>query len=224
MSSPTTEVGACTVRITRLNADGTPSTGDPQGAILICSGIITFTPTPEIEEGDEIGPVKDSCGNTCISGKRPDGGVKWIDIEIEFCKMSFDVAELLGQETLILDGATVVGTAVEAGGGCGANPASEYVAIELWAENWECSGPAAGNEYLRYIYPKAIGRITPSGVSGDPTSYTWSGIGYANPNFGTGAFADLTPPVAANHLQEKRNATAASVPVCANSYEYVATP
>ena len=84
--------------------------------------------------------------------------------------------------------------------------------------------PLAGNEYKRYIYPKAIGYITPSSVSGDPTSYTWSGIGYANPNFGTGAFADLTPAVGATSVQEKRDASALDVPTCASPYEYVATP
>lgn len=222
--SKTTTVGVCTVRITREDESGTPVAGDPQGAILICDGIMEVTFDSEIEEGQEIGPKLDSCGNLCLSGKRPDPGVKWDNFSIKFCGLSNALKELLGQENAILDGTAIIGTGVPAGGGCGTTQAAKYVGIEMWAENWDCDGPDATVPWKRIIFPKAAGRFTGSTIDGSGSEWTWEGRGYANPNFGTGAFGDLTVPVDPSHVREIRDQVDADRPICVDSYEYVATP
>lgn len=220
----TTTVGACAARITRLESDGTPVAGDPKGAILICDGIMEVTYSPEIEEGQEIGPKLDSCGQLCISGKRPDPGVKWDNFTLKLCGVSDAVNELLGQENLIVEGAATIGTGVPAGGGCGASQTAKYVAIEVWVENWDCDGPDATAPWRRLIWPKTAGRFTGGTIDGSGTEWEFSGRSYSNPNFGTGAFSDMVTPVAAANVRENRVQTDAQRPTCLDSYEYIPTP
>ena len=216
-------VGVCTMRITRLEADGTPVAGAPQGGLIICDGITSITFDKEIKEGTEI-EQEDSCGKLCVSGKRPDQ-TKWVNVEIGFCGSSKQQREIMGNEALIFDGLNPVGNGILAGGGCGTAPATPYVAIEAWAENWECDGPDPTAPWKRLIFPRATGIFTPGAVDGSAASWTWTGRSFSNPNFGTGAFADITPGVDPAHAFEDRDNVDADVPVCVgNSYDYIPTP
>lgn len=187
---PSSIIGANAVRISRLDADGTPDFDNPIGAFALCGGISTFEHDYEIEEGADIF-TEDAGGNACVIRKRQDR-VKRVTFTLTMCKSDYRLDEILGVATSVIEtpGLNVVGRVVHAAQGCGTVDAGNGVAIELWSEQWDCDVAAAA-PYMRSVIPRAY--LRPAGYTRENgvALPQYVGFGISNNNFGDGPFGDL---------------------------------
>lgn len=185
-------IGVNALRVSRLQADGTPDFGNDSGAFLLCGGISTFEHDFEIEAGASIF-IRDAAGNPCVNRKRPDD-VKYTTFTITVCRGDARLAEILleDQATLLTDATNYpVGYGVRPGANCGQATTRNGVLIELWSELQDCDVPAEPNPYVRTVLPRAF--LTPKGFTREEgTSLpVFTGFCQPNTNIGNGPFDDF---------------------------------
>lgn len=223
MSGPSTIIGANAVRVSRLQADGTPDFNNAIGALAFCGGISTFEHDFEIEAGADLFE-RDAAGNACVIRKRADD-VKRVTFTLTMCRSDYRLDEILGVATSVIQtpGLNVVGRAFQAAQGCGTPVVRNGVAIELWSEQWDCNTALAAAPYMRTVIPRAF--LTPAGFTRQNgiSLPVYKGYGQVNNNFGDGPFGDLDLLASLTNWV-MADLDAAALPTCVSPVAYVPTP
>lgn len=213
-------IGACAVRISRLTTDGTPDFNNANGSLVLAGGISSFEHDFEIETGDDL-LEKDACGVPVVVRKYPDI-VKRVTFTLTVSKKSYELDEILNTGVAVTEGGNIVGMAVEQAAGCEPGSQGNGVAIELWAEQFDCAD-FADSPYQKVIIPRAF--LTPSGFSRESgiALPVYSGFGTANNNYGDGPFGEDDPLVGIDNWAYAEM-DADDVPTMPDPFDYVAMP
>lgn len=176
-------------RVSRTDADGAPDFGNAVGSLYICSGVRTFQMTDEIEEGDDIAE-KDGANRICVTRKY-DNALKRVTFNIEMCEDSRKLKEILNIGTAITANADPYGGLVtQAQTGC-ANPTPRKpVILEVYVENWNCSGPA-DLPYKVYVYPRVFLSTGDRTYQSGLVPLTLTGFAESSNMFDDGPFGDF---------------------------------
>jgi len=148
-------VQAHVLRITKLNADGSVDTGNPQGTYIF-DQLVTLNINPEILEGQDIEQILAS-GVQCVKFKDKDR-LTGFSFDMELCTWDGELMDVLGLvPSTIVDGSgDTIG--VDFGGDSSTSCSSSTtiakpVAFELWTKAWDCTSPKAGFTYIRWVFP-----------------------------------------------------------------------
>lgn len=175
------------IRVTKLNADGTPQAG-PSGAYVTRS-FISVTSTPEQEDGDEF-TQKAADGSVCVTFKAPDT-LKRVTLSIAICDPDPELTQLLVGGTLLSSGGQSVGYAAPL---VGTDPNPNGVAIEVWSRAIKNGKPTSTNPYWQWLFPYA--KMALSGdrvIQNDILATEFTGWAVGNSGFGTGPGAPSWP-------------------------------
>lgn len=148
-----------TVRATLLNSCGQPVTGEC--STVVSNGIISVALTKEYEEREEFF-VKNGDGQFCVTETNAPI-LKWVNLELTFCDVDPELANILSAEPLVYDdAATPNATGLNTSEGSAANA---NFALEGWtriaAGDVPCTG---GQEYGYFLWPWVV-----EGTIGDMT-------------------------------------------------------
>lgn len=182
------------LRVTRLQADGSPQVGGTNGCdSYISTGFVSFTFTPAYNESDEIS-ITNAAGNVCVYYKAPDT-LQSVEFGLELCDPDPILTEMLvggtalstpgtgGNVDVIGYAAPRVGDAVSADG----------VAVEVWTQAVIGGKSANTRPYWHYLFPHATFRMDGERVLENGNLATvFAGVGAGNANFGTGPEIDTT--------------------------------
>lgn len=176
-------VQACATRVTRLTSDGSPDIG--ANNLYVSDALVSFSATPEIEEGDEF-IVKNACGSVCVNFKDCDR-IKRLNVEMTICTPDPELTELLSGGVVLTSGARV---------GWGMPFLSDPdcplgVSIELWSKQINSDGSVDPTyPYARWLFPKVF--LTP-GVrtfENGPLSNPFTGFALENSQWLDGPLND----------------------------------
>lgn len=148
--APITEYGACAMRLSRINADGTYDTS-ATGGFMRCGGIISVAQADVTRAGDDKEQA-DSCGNLCAVRKYEDR-YKRTDLTIELCGREREIEEMVGGVSFIVVTADNVGVVRYGDNLCSTAVAKTRTFLELWVEAYECDGPRADAPWIRKVFP-----------------------------------------------------------------------
>jgi hypothetical protein len=170
------------IRVTRLQADGSPATGASASYVMSGGPFISLSFTPEYEEGDEI-TQKGADGTVCVSFKAPDT-LKRVTLEIAICNPDPEFTELTSGGVLLSSGGKSVGWAAPTTG----TDATPYgVSVEVWSLAITGGKPSGTNRYYRWVFPYAV--LRPSGdrvIENGLMANTFEGWGVGNSAWGDG--------------------------------------
>lgn len=202
------------IRVTRLNPDGTPATG--QNASYVTTAFMSVSMTPEYEEGDEF-TQKAADGTVCATYKAPDT-LKRVTLEVAICNPDPEFTEIISGGVL-LTGDTDTESIGWAAPEIGKDALPNGVAIEVWSRAIIDGKPASTNPYWHWLFPYAIMR--PGGdrvIENGMLANSFEGYSVGNEGFGDGPAAPLWP-----HISDRASAFArtASVPT-GTGYQAVA--
>jgi hypothetical protein len=199
------------IRVTRLNADGTPSIG--ASASYVTKAFISVKITPQMEAGIDI-TQKAANGSIGISYKVPDT-LKRVNVDIAVYNPDPELTEMLQGGTIL--GASKGYAAPKFGEVSNPNG----VAIEVWAKAVLNGRQAGVDPYWRWLVPFVIlrntgDRVIQEGVLG--TSFT--GWGQGNASFGTGptSATPIWPWVTDRAYQYARETTLPTIPTSGSGY------
>lgn len=146
-------------RVTKLNSCGAVVEGSCSTATTV-GGIITVAMTRELVERQDYTTL-DGDGNICIPDTRAEI-LKWIPVEITFCKVDPEMYNIMTAEPLVLNDATepvAVGWRTQQG-----SASNSYFAFEGWVRVSSSDCPDGDVEYGYFLLPFAkegiIGDIT----------------------------------------------------------------
>lgn len=174
------------IRVTRLNADGTPATG--ANAAYVTSAFMSVSMTPEYEEGDEF-TQKAADGTVCASFKAADT-LKRVSLEVSICNPDPEFTEIIAGGTLLTatvtnaDATTTTETVGWAAPEVGKDATPNGVAIEVWSKAIIDGKVAPRNPYFHWLFPYAIMR--PSGdrvIENGMLANSFEGWGIGNAQF-----------------------------------------
>lgn len=189
------------IRVTRLNADGTLRTG--AGDSYVTSAFMRLSFTPEYEEGDEM-TEKSANGAICVSYKAPDT-LKRLTMELAICEPDPELTNLLSGGLLLRKnyGSSLANSAAStlsigwASPGVGDDPAGNGVAIEAWSFAVKGGKKDEDNPYFYWVFPYV--KMRQSGdrvIENGMLANTFEGYGLGNSSFGDGPDARWEFPVA----------------------------
>jgi len=187
------------IRVTRLNADG--SLGTAAGDSYVTSGFMRVSFTPEYEEGDEI-TEKNANGVVCVTYKSPDT-LKRITMELALCEPDAELTNLISGGLLLRKNLGTyanpnnksIGWAAPA---VGDDPAGYGVAIESWSHAIKDGKKSSTLPYFHWVFPFA--KLRQSGdrvIENGMLATTFEGYGLGNVEFGSGPDGRWEFPVAA---------------------------
>lgn len=173
------------VRVTQLNACGTPVTGC---STVVSSGIISVAMTKEYEERQEFF-VKNGDGDFCVRATNPPI-LKWINLVITFCNVDPELVNIMSAEPLVLnDAASPVATGWSTQEGSAANV---NFALEGWTRLTNVTnGPACsgGVEYGYTLFPWIVeGTIGDMTYQNDTVSFILNARTQSNSTWGLGPY------------------------------------
>lgn len=176
------------IRVTRLNADGTLANGP--GDSYTTSAFMRLSFTPEYEEGDEI-TEKSANGSICVSYKAPDT-LKRITMELAICEPDTELTNLISGGLLLRKNLGTFGSPNRKSIGwsspnVGDDPAGNGVAIECWSFAVKDGRRASTLPYFHWIFPYA--KLRQSGdrvIENGMLANTFEGYGLGNVSFGSG--------------------------------------
>jgi hypothetical protein len=186
------------IRVTRLNADGSLST--TAGDSYVTSAFMRVSFTPEYEEGDEI-TEKNANGVVCVTYKSPDT-LKRITMELAICEPDAELTNLISGGLLLRKNLGTyaapnnksIGWAAPA---VGDDPAGYGVAIEAWSHAIKDGKKSATLPYFHWVFPYA--KLRQSGdrvIENGMLATTFEGYGLGNVEFGSGPDGRWEFPVA----------------------------
>lgn len=220
---PSSEIGVVAVRVSRLDADGTPDFNNAIGAFMLCGGLSSFEYDFDNDEGEDVF-VKDAGGLACVNFKRQDI-MKRVTFTLTLCRSDVRLEEiLLGANAEILtELGDPAGIVYKAASACGTPIVNNGVAIELWSERIDCNAPDADFPYARYVMPRAY--LTPAAGTLDESvrEHQYVGYGVVNNNFDDGPFGDLDQLVGVTNWPIGKVFDTA-VPTCPVPIGYIPTP
>jgi hypothetical protein len=187
------------IRVTRLNADG--SLGTANGDSYVTSAFMRVSFTPEYEEGDEI-TEKNANGVVCVTYKSPDT-LKRITMELAICEPDAELTNLISGGLLLrknlgsyaVPNNKSIGWAAPA---VGDDPAGFGVAIEAWSHAIKDGKKSSTLPYFHWVFPYA--KLRQSGdrvIENGMLATTFEGYGLGNIEFGSGPDGRWEFPVAA---------------------------
>jgi hypothetical protein len=176
------------IRVTRLNADGTLANGD--GDSYTTSAFMRMSFTPEYEEGDEI-TEKSANGSICVSYKAPDT-LKRITMELAICEPDPELTNLISGGLLLRKNLGTFGEPNRKSIGwsspnVGDDPAGNGVAIECWSFAVKDGRRTSSMPYFHWVFPYA--KLRQSGdrvIENGMLANTFEGYGLGNVSFGSG--------------------------------------
>lgn len=174
------------IRVTRLKADGSPATGASASYVMGGGPFISFSFTPEYEEGDEI-VQKGADGTVCASYKAPDT-LKRVTLELNICNPDPELTELIAGGTILSSAGQSVGYAAPQ---VGIQALPYGASIEVWSLAIQNGKPAGNNRYYRWVFPYV--EMRPSGdrvIEQGLLANTFEGWGVGNAAWGTGPQKD----------------------------------
>ena len=188
------------LRVTRLDANGRPTTGSGCD-VYLSGGFISFTFTPNYSEGEEI-EIKNAAGEVCVYFKMPDT-LKDVGVGLELCDPDPVLTQMLvGGEVLTGVAPSACAPEAEAGSSVAVGYAAEKqgiesnpygVAIEVWAQAIVNGKAAGGCPYWHYLIPYAKFRLDGDRVVENGNLATvFAGTGGGNSGFGEGPIMDFT--------------------------------
>lgn len=186
------ERSACAIRVTRLDSDCSPLTGQTDGAIA--TAIATINLSPDVEEGTRYEP-KDACGRIVYSDSDPDI-IKRYNVTIDLHMVDFELYELMTDGSLMMGksgtdwaGKTIGVTAP------GATTSQGYgIGLEIWTKTASGSGvcgPADENPpFIRHVLPRVFLRPADRTFEGAEATNSFAGVAEANVAWGEGPWGD----------------------------------
>lgn len=95
-----TPIGGHTMRVTKVDACGTVITGG-SSCKVVTNGFVRVNRTVEYEDADEF-IVKNANGDICVNERTADQ-IKWLNLEIEFCRVDPDLFNVTTGSPLVMD-------------------------------------------------------------------------------------------------------------------------
>jgi hypothetical protein len=189
------------IRVTRLNADGSLADPSVAGNSYVTAGFMRLSFTPEYEEGDEI-TEKNANGVVCVTYKSPDT-LKRITMELALCEPDAELTNLIGGGLLLSKNLGTFATPNRKSVGwaapaVGDDPAGFGVAIECWSHAIKDGKKSATLPYFHWVFPYA--KLRQSGdrvIENGMLATTFEGYGLGNILFGAGPDGRWEYPVAA---------------------------
>lgn len=173
-------VQGAVIRVSRLAADGSVSTG--VSASYVMTKFIRVSFTPEYEEGEEI-TEKSANGEVCVTYKSPDT-LKRVTMELAICEPDPEFTEILSGGALLSDGEDNIGYAAPV---TGVDPNPDGAAIEVWSYAVKGGKRAAVLPYFHWVFPYV--QLRPGGdrvIENGLLANTFEGWGVGNALFDEG--------------------------------------
>jgi len=178
-------VAGLAIRLTRLDATGTPIIG--ASASYVTKKFVSLGFTPEYESGDEF-TTKAADGSVCVSWKAADT-LKRVTLSIALCDPDPEFTEMIAGGTLLSAGGKSVGWKAPL---VGVDATPNGVAIEVWSIANVGGRQAAVNPYWQYIFPYAQMHMAGErAIQNDLLATSFEGWAVGNVNFGDGPAAPL---------------------------------
>lgn len=178
-------IGGKIMRAIKLDACGTVLTG-AGSCKVITDGFVSVKRTAEYENPDEF-IVKNANGDICIN-YRTNPQLKWLNLEIQFCKVDPELYNLVSGSPLVMDDAgtpNAVGFRTREG-----VVSSVNFSLEVWtnmSDSTNCSGGVL--QYGYYLAPWIIqGTIGDVTFENGPVSFTVTARTKRGSLWGTGPF------------------------------------
>lgn len=179
-------------RIARLDSSGVPIV--TTGNVIVTSGLIEVTLTPEYEAGAET-VLKGADAQICFTEKEPDL-LKRVTAQIKFCysdpaRDAFLAGGTVVTETVSTDTYT---TGYEAPA-VGVDPNPYGVSVEIFSRAKTAGGAVTPwRPYFVHRLGQAFFKVAGNTFNSDTDQQTFDGYGQENPSFGTGPGTDWTGP------------------------------
>ena len=127
------------MRLTRLDECGVPVEGEC--STLVSDGFILVTSTPNYQDPEEIQQANAN-GAMCVDDQS-DPALRWVDLNIQFCRVDPDAVNIITNDPLVLNDAAVtpetVGWRLDS-----ALTGTANFALELWSGVPNQTCPASG--------------------------------------------------------------------------------
>jgi hypothetical protein len=184
----------CRVRVTRLNADGTPTPGPNN--VYISAKPIQLVVTPVYSAGKDL-ELDGGC-DCLIASYRGDDKLKRFDFELDLGQIEWDMVEMLTGSTIVTSAGANVGVMFPVNQFQCTTPAQPLVGFEGWQHNWIQDHLDPVYPYTQWVFPGSKWAIQAMTLGNDFTQPKLTGFSRGNPNWGTGIYHDL--PQAAGAL------------------------
>lgn len=177
------QLQACRIRVSNLDADGSPTVGAANA--YTSDALVSMGVSPQFEEGDAIN-LKNACGNVVVNFKGASSFTR-ADVTITLATPDPYLSAFLGAGDPIIESG-VIGFAAPNLGAL----SEDGVSVELWVRRGGTTGDSdADFPYARWVYPK-IKNLKPGDFSHENgvLQPVFSGEAVENPNWGNGPFND----------------------------------
>lgn len=199
-------VFGCSLRVARLNADGSLDFG--ANGLYVSDALLTLSITPNIEEGDEF-RIKNACGALCVNVKDCDRLAR-LDLTMGLCYPDPELLELLVGNSNVLTDGDAVGWALPP---LGASDCPSGVSVEVWAKRYDSTGaPSATFPYEQYVLPRTYWQISARNFENGPVTTELTGFAVENDLWGDGPSGEW--PVASDRALQNLPVTSVPTPTC----------
>jgi hypothetical protein len=182
------QLSICALRITRLQANGTPAQASATGAVAFVGGIGELKWKADIVAGEKIREV-DGCGGLAVVKRYPDRLAAY-DLDIDMMVQSYELREIAYDAQLVTVGGSTRGAAEVINTACGSAVAKNGVIVEAWGENWVCDQPDASYPYVRRVFARAFLNPSDGDMKRGNNHLMLSGFTQPNVNANDGPFND----------------------------------
>jgi hypothetical protein len=191
------QLAACRMRITNLDADGSPTVGS--GNLYVTDAMVSVAFSHVYEDGDEIAE-KNACGAVALNYKGDDS-LKWGTITIQLAAPDPYLQAILSNGSVLTDPPLVgfaspdIGTLSTAG-----------ISIEVWTKRILNGVLDPDAPYAWWVYP-LVRNLRPGDHTHENAGLkpTYSGQAFENANWGDGPINDF--PVASTQMYQWIEAT-----------------
>ncbi len=179
-------VGGRIMRVIKVDACGTVLTGG-SSCKVVTDGWVSVQRTAEYEDPDEF-IVKNANGDICLN-YRTNPQLKWLNLEIAFCKVDPELLNLVSGSPIVLDDTPVTPNAVGIRTREGVVSTVNF-SLELWTNMSDSSNCSGGSvQYGYYLAPWIVqGTIGDLTFENGPVSFTVTARTKKGSLWGTGPF------------------------------------
>lgn len=176
----------CAVRVSLLNADGSPLYSEPDGSAYLLTPI-SLQVTPTLDTGETV-TVRTGCGDICYT--RTDSDVPTgADLVLTVCTFDVELISLItGGENYTVNGAPAMAIGTQT---------PDPVESHFWTHTKDgSSAVAAPNTYWHHVYPNVSWSIGNHTFGRDALQMVLNGSASVSSTIGSGGFSDIpTDPV-----------------------------
>lgn len=176
----------CRVRVTRLDATGHPVAG-PNNSYVTDKPMV-LNVTPQVETGQDKTLVG---GCDCIVAEyRGFDKLKRFDFELDLAVLEPALIEMLTGASAITVGGATVGNWFPTNQFSCSGVIQPNVCVEGWQDGWSGDSQDATFPYIHWVWPSSYWQISALSLQNDFNQPKITGFSRANPNWGTGIYAD----------------------------------